>query len=329
MSKSGFKINGRARLPRPATQKKGVVPAICNHAPAGTLPFSDLAPYSISPKDFSLFQATIYKESGIWLTEAKAALLTGRLSKRLRALGLRNFRKYHQILETDEEERRMMLDAITTNETHFFREPGHFDFLAEHAFPRWRQEADAGLRPTRLRVWSAGCSSGEEPYSVAMLLLKHFGAQNWDLEVVATDISTRVLERAREGVYQIEKMKDIPQEYLRAYMLKGFGNNKGVMKASPELLSIVKFARVNLHADSYPLQGFFDLILCRNVLIYFDQESKKKVIGGIVRHLSLSGLLFVGHSENLGGISPNLRSVAPTVYALVAPAATWPSKIGR
>jgi len=271
----------------------------------------------------------IYRDSGIWLSEAKAALLAGRLSKRLRALGLRNFAEYYQRADTDEEERRTMLDAITTNETHFFREPQHFDLLSQYVFPRWQREAAAGQRPTRLRVWSAGCSSGEEPYSLAMLLLKHFPVERWDLEVLATDISTRVLEKAREAVYPIEKMKDIPQEYLRAYMLKGRGDNKGVMKASPELLRVVRFARVNLHADSYHLQGFFDLILCRNVLIYFDQKSKEKVIGGIVGHLSPSGLLFVGHSENLGGISPNLRTVAPTVYALVPSAGNFPRKIVR
>ena len=320
-------MHGNARLAAPAIQKKAVVPAVRSHVAAGSHPSCDMTPYSISPKDFLLFQAIIYRESGIWLTEAKAALLTGRLSKRLRALGLRNFTKYYQLVAADEEERRTMLDAITTNETHFFREPGHFDFLAQHVFPRWRQEGAEGQRPTRLRVWSAGCSSGEEPYSLAMLLLQHFPVEKWDLEVLATDISTRVLEKAREAVYPIEKMKDIPQECLRAYMLKGRGENKGVMKASPELLRVVRFARVNLHADSYPLQGFFDLILCRNVLIYFDQKSKEKVIGGIVRHLSPSGLLFVGHSENLGGISPNLRTVAPTAYALVPSAENLSRKI--
>ena len=320
-------MHGNARLAAPAIQKKAVVPAVRSHVAAGSHPSCDMTPYSISPKDFLLFQAIIYRESGIWLTEAKAALLTGRLSKRLRALGLRNFTKYYQLVAADEEERRTMLDAITTNETHFFREPGHFDFLAQHVFPRWRQEGAEGQRPTRLRVWSAGCSSGEEPYSLAMLLLQHFPVEKWDLEVLATDISTRVLEKAREAVYPIEKMKDIPQECLRAYMLKGRGENKGVMKASPELLRVVRFARVNLHADSYPLEGFFDLILCRNVLIYFDQKSKEKVISGIVRHLSPSGLLFVGHSENLGGISPNLKTVAPTVYALMPSAGNVPRKI--
>jgi chemotaxis protein methyltransferase CheR len=149
------------------------------------------------------------------------------------------------------------------------------------------------------------------------LLLKHFPeSKGWDLEVLGTDISTRVLEKARTAMYPIEKSKDIPSEYLHAYMLKGKGDHKGVMTVSPELHRVVRFARINLHADSYPVVGSFDLIFCRNVLIYFDQESKMKVIGGILRHLASSGLLFVGHSEHLGAIAPNLKTVAPTIHAL-------------
>src|SRR5579864_1461133 len=158
MKKPVCKMHSAPRL-APAIQKKAVMTAVKRHPSAGPHPSCDMAPYSISPKDFLLFQAMIYRESGIWLSEAKTALLTGRLSKRLRALGLRNFTKYYRLVDTDEEERRTMLDAITTNETHFFREPGHFDFLAQHVFPSWRQEGAEGQRPTRLRVWSAGCSS--------------------------------------------------------------------------------------------------------------------------------------------------------------------------
>jgi chemotaxis protein methyltransferase CheR len=237
--------------------------------------------------------------------------------------------EYYQLVTQPDQlhERALMIDCITTNETHFFREPRHFDFLSQHVFPRWHQEAAMGQRTTHLRVWSAGCSSGEEPYSLAMLLLKNFPAEKgWDLEVLATDISTRILEKAREAVYPIEKSKDIPEEHLRAYMLKGRGEHQGVMKVSPELHRVVRFARVNLHADSYPLQGFFDLIFCRNVLIYFDQKSKEKVINGIVRHLSTSGLLFVGHSEHLAGISPRLRTVAPTVHALIPASEELPTQ---
>jgi chemotaxis protein methyltransferase CheR len=268
---------------------------------------------------FSKFQRLIYNEAGIWLATHKHALLTGRLARRLRLLGLSNMQEYYQLVTQPDQqhERALMIDCITTNETHFFREPRHFDFLEREVFPKWQHEATAGERPTRLRVWSAGCSSGEEPYSLAMLLLKHFPeAKGWELEILATDISTRVLEKARAATYPIEKSKDIPAEHLRAYMLKGKGDRKGLMKVSPELHRVVRFARVNLHADSYPIVGSFDLIFCRNVLIYFDQESKMKVIGGILRHLSPSGLLFVGHSEHLGAIAPDLKTVAPTIHAL-------------
>ena len=281
------------------------------HIPAGT---------PVSPALFHKFQQLIYAESGIWLGEHKHALLTGRLARRLRLLGLSTMQEYfHLVTQPDQQhERAIMIDCITTNETRFFREPRHFDFLAQKVFPRWRREAAGGERPTRLRVWSAGCSSGEEPYTLAMLLLKHFPAeQGWDLEVLATDICTRVLEKARAAIYPIEKAKDIPREFLRAYMLKGRGEQRSVMKVSAELHRVVRFARVNLHAGSYPILGSFDLIFCRNVLIYFDQKSKEKVIAGILRHLSPAGLLIVGHSEHLGSISPNLTTVAPTIHALV------------
>jgi chemotaxis protein methyltransferase CheR len=278
---------------------------------------------SLTATLFAKYQELIYREAGIWLATHKHALLTGRLARRLRLLGLSSMQEYYQLVMQPDQlhERAVMIDHITTNETHFFREPRHFDFLAQRVFPVWQAEATAGRRPARVRVWSAGCSSGEEPYSLAMLLLKHFPEaqgkdMGWDLEILASDISTRVLDKARAGVYPLEKAKEIPQEFLRAHMLKGRGDHKSVMKVTPELHRIVRFARVNLHADTYPILGSFDLIFCRNVLIYFDEKSKEKVIGGIVRHLSPSGLLIVGHSEHLGAISPDLKTVAPTIHAL-------------
>src|SRR5579872_7450025 len=276
---------------------------------------------SVSSALFRKFQSLIYEESGIWLGDHKHALLTGRLAKRLRLLGLESMQEYFQLVTHPDQqhERAVMIDCITTNQTHFFREPRHFEFLAQQVFPRWQHDASAGVRVQHLRVWSAGCSTGEEPYSLAMILLKHFPPeQGWELEVLASDICTRVLERARSAVYPLEKAKEIPPEFLRAYMLKGRGEQKGVMKVNPDLHRVVRFARVNLHADSYPILGSFDLIFCRNVLIYFDQESKTKVIGGILRHLSPSGLLFVGHSEHLGGIATGLKTVAPTIHALAS-----------
>ncbi len=285
---------------------------------------------TLAPGVFTKFQQLIYREAGIWLAIHKHALLTGRLARRLRLLGLKNMQEYYQLVTQPDQqhERAVMIDCITTNETHFFREARHFDYLERQVFPKWQQEATAGERVMRLRVWSAGCSSGEEPYSLAMLLLKNFPeSEGWDLEVLGTDISTRVLEKARAGTYPIEKSKDIPAEYLRAFMLKGRGDHKSMMKVSPELHRVVRFARVNLHADSYPILGSFDLIFCRNVLIYFDQESKIKVIGGILRHLSPSGLLFVGHSEHLGGIAPSLKTIAPTIHALASSITTLPAPI--
>lgn len=274
--------------------------------------------HSLAPGLFSQFQRLIYDESGIWLGEHKHALLTGRLAKRLRLLGLQGMQEYFQlVIQPDQtHERALMIDCITTNQTHFFREPRHFDFLTEGIFQNWQHNAAAGERPKHIRAWSAGCSTGEEPYSLAMLLMKHFPAeQGWELEVLATDICTKVLDRARAGIYSIEKVKEIPPDFVHAYMLKGKGDQKGLMKVSPEVHRIVRFARVNLHAESYPILGTFDLIFCRNVLIYFDQRSKEKVIAGLVRHLASDGLLLVGHSEHLGSISADLKNVAPTIYA--------------
>ena len=275
---------------------------------------------ALAPGLFTKFQQLVYEEAGIWLAAHKQALLTGRLARRLRLLGLSNMQEYYRLVTQPDQqhERAVMIDCITTNETHFFREPRHFDYLERKVFPKWKQEASEGTRPMRLRIWSAGCSSGQEPYSLAMLLLRHFPKEkDWEIEILGTDISIRVLEKARAATYPIEKSKEIPAEYLRAYMLKGKGDHKSEMKVSPELHRVVRFARVNLHADSYPILGTFDLIFCRNVLIYFDQDSKVKVIRGILRHLSPSGLLFVGHSEHLGAIAPGLTTVAPTIHAFV------------
>ena len=274
---------------------------------------------SLKPALFARFQRLIYDESGIFLGEHKQELLTGRLARRLRLLSLENMEEYFRLVSQPDQqhERAVMIDCITTNQTHFFREPRHFDFLAQQIFPHWQATGNSGERPKTVRVWSAACSSGEEPYSLAMSLMKHFPEeQGWVKEILATDICTRVLEKARAALYPIEKAKEIPTEFLRNYMLKGRGEQREFMKVIPEVRRSVRFARANLHADSYPVLGFFDLIFCRNVLIYFDQRSKEKVIAGILRHLAPGGLLFVGHSEHLGSTVPGLRPVAPTVYAL-------------
>jgi chemotaxis protein methyltransferase CheR len=253
------------------------------------------------------------------LSSSKTALLCGRLARRLRSLGLETMDEYFELVTRpgQGDEMVLMLDAITTNETHFFREPKHFEFMRQRLFPRWKKEAEAGLRPRSLRIWSAGCSSGEEPYSLAMILLQHFPAsQGWTVEVLASDISTQVLAKAKAGIYPIERAANIPLDLLVAYMLQGTGEQAGKMRVGLEAQQTVKFARVNLNDDTLPVQGVFDAIFCRNVLIYFDMDSKKKVVGSLSRHLTNNGLLFVGHSENLAGVTDQMKTLAPTIYGL-------------
>jgi len=276
------------------------------------------AALAVSDRDFLRFQALIHREAGIWLAPVKKALLVGRLARRLRELGLVSYGDYFERVVEDEAEKIRMLDAICTNETHFFREPRHFEFLAERIFPAWRAEADAGRRPRRIRVWSAACSTGEEPYTIAMMLLSAFPA-GWELEVLASDLSTKVLDRAAAGVWPLEKSKEIPEEHLKAFMLRGYGAQEGLMKAGPEIRGIVRFARVNLVGDDWPAGPPFDLVFCRNVLIYFERQAKITVVERLVDRLAPQGYLFLGHAESLGGFTTKARPVLPTVYQPVPP----------
>ena len=268
---------------------------------------------AVSDRDFLRFQGLIHREAGIWLAPVKKALLVGRLAKRLRELALESYGDYYERVTEDEAERIRMLDCICTNEMHFFREPRHFEFLAESVFPAWRDEADAGRRARRIRVWSAACSTGEEPYTLAMVLLTAFPA-GWELEVLATDLSTKVLDRAAAGLWAIEKAEEIPDDHLKSFMLKGFGEQEGLMKAGAEIRAIVRFARVNLVGDSWPAGPPFDLVFCRNVLIYFDRQAKIGVVERLVDRLDPRGYLFLGHAESLGGFTTKARPVLPTVY---------------
>ncbi len=276
------------------------------------------AALAVSERDFLRFQALIHREAGIWLAPVKKALLVGRLARRLRELGLQSYGHYFELVVEDAAERIRMLDAICTNETHFFREPRHFEYLTDKVFPAWRAEADAGKRARRVRVWSAACSTGEEPYTLAMVLLSAFPA-GWELEVLASDLSTKVLDRAAAGVWPLEKSKEIPEEHLKTFMLRGFGAQEGLMKAGPEIRALVRFARVNLVGDDWPAGPPFDLVFCRNVLIYFERQAKITVVERLVDRLDARGFLFLGHAESLGGFTTKARPVLPTVYQAVPP----------
>jgi chemotaxis protein methyltransferase CheR len=280
--------------------------------PASHLP----AVRAISEREFQCFRRLIYREAGINLGEGKQALVSGRLAARLRALNLTTYGAYYDRVAADPDgEMVRMLDAICTNETEFFREPAHFELLERQIGAEWEADAEAGRRLKRVRVWSAACSSGEEPYTLAMVLLRRFPPESgWLVEVVASDLSTRVLDRARSAVWPIRKANAIPTPYRQAFMLKGGGPQEGLMKAGPELRGAITFHRVNLAQEPYPRLGEFDLIFCRNVLIYFDAEGRSKVVGRLLRHLKPAGYVFLGHSEGLTGAGHPLRSVTPSVY---------------
>ena len=267
----------------------------------------------LSDADFDRFQSLIYKESGIHLSESKRALLAGRLGKRLRALQIAGFPEYLRHVERSADEMTRMLDVVTTNETRFFREQKQFDHIQHRLIPQWHADAEEGLRSREVRVWSAGCSTGEEPYSLAMMLMAGLGAA-WDIRILATDLSTRVLDIATAGMWSIEKSSQIPEAYLKAFMLRGGGSQHGKMKAGPEIRSVIRFARLNLHDEAYGVDGPFDLILCRNVLIYFDAASRRGVIDRLIDHLVPGGSFLIGHAETLHGITQRVRSVVPTVY---------------
>lgn len=273
----------------------------------------------IRGREFSLFRDLIHKEAGIYLSEAKRALVVSRLSRRLRELHVGSFDAYYRVVEQDQEERVRMLDCICTNETHFFREPRQFEFLEERVFPEWIARAAAGLMPKRVRAWSAACSTGEEPYSLAMTLLARFPpGSGWEIDILATDLSTRALERAKAGLWPAERAAEIPRAYLKAFMLRGTGAREGVMKAGPGIRSVLHFERVNLNQTRYPVRGPFDLVLCRNVLIYFDSASRARVVSRLLGHLAPDGHLLLGHAESLTGLTDRARSVGPTVYVHAA-----------
>ncbi len=276
----------------------------------------------LSDREFRMLQQLIYREAGIHLSDAKKALVSGRLTRRVRALGCRNFTAYYAHVQSNRDERTSMLDCISTNETRFFREPRQFEFLEESVLPHWRALGASGRIPKRIRAWSAACSTGEEPYSLGMVLATHFpAAEGWSVEILASDLSTRVLDAAREGVWRIERSDDIPERFRKAWMLRGTRSEEGRMRAQRSLKSMIEFRQINLNEAGYGIRGTFDLIFCRNVLIYFNRDSKEGVIQRLLRHLSPSGLFFLGHAESLPASAYGMEHAGPTVYRRMTPAA--------
>ena len=260
----------------------------------------------ISAAEFSQLKTWLYDTSGIHLSEHKHALVTGRLSTRLRHHGLASYGEYFRLLTggAHPDEAQIATDLLTTNETHFFREPKHFDFLRNSILAK----QPAGRM---LRVWCAASSSGEEPYSIAMTLAASLGDAPW--EVLASDLSSRVLERAKTGHYAMARAKTIPREHLQAYCLKGVGAREGTFLLEPKIRGRVQFTQINLNG-TLPQIGEFDVIFLRNVMIYFNQDTKRQVVARVLEKLRLGGHLIVGHAESLNGLSDRVAPVMVSVY---------------
>jgi chemotaxis protein methyltransferase CheR len=280
----------------------------------------------MSDAEFAKLRELIQRETGIHLVAEKKHLLMGRLSRRMRELGLTSFTAYYRrvIGPDDAAERQRMVDLISTNETRFFREPPHFTFLEQRIIPEWLKQAETRKRPRRVRVWSAACATGEEPYSLAMTL-RHHVPKDWSIEIVASDVSTRALERARDAVYSMERVEEIPKEYVRAYMLRGVASQLGNAKVAPEIRSMVQLVHMNLNDERYPIAGPFDVIFCRNVFIYFDGPAKVHAVERVLDRLAPNGYLFLGRSESLHGITTRVRTLEPAVYELMPAGLRRPS----
>jgi chemotaxis protein methyltransferase CheR len=275
----------------------------------------------LSDLDFSRYRRLIYEKSAIHLGPAKKALLEARLGRRLKELGMESFSAYYDYVAADKsgEELSRLLDRVSTNETRFFREPRQFEFLERRILPQWMTQANSGARARRIRAWSAGCSTGDEPYSLAMLLLDHFPMSGaWRLEIIGTDLSRRAIHAAEKAIWPVARAKEIPQRYLKQFMLEGIGSQEGSMKAGPEIRSIVRFQALNLNDEHYGITAPFDLIFCRNVMIYFDAAARARILDRLLDLLAPEGYLFVGHAESLSGLSNRIRHIVPTVYALAA-----------
>ncbi|MDX1587904.1 MAG: protein-glutamate O-methyltransferase CheR [Oleiphilaceae bacterium] len=259
----------------------------------------------LSESEFAEFQRMIFAVAGIHMSDGKRTMVAGRLSRRLRVLQLNSYRAYWEYLRRDAAEKQMAVDLLTTNETYFFREPRHFDLLRQTLLPQHPRS-----RP--FRIWSAACSSGEEPYTLAMVLADVLGMEGWEL--LASDISTQVLAQARAGCYPLSRAEKVPMECLKRYCLRGVGAAEGTLMIDPELAGKLDFRQINLNETLPARIGLFDVIFLRNVMIYFNADTKRRIVARLVAQLRPGGYLVIGHSETLNGMQNGLTAVMPSVY---------------
>ena len=273
--------------------------------------------FRFTTQDFERIRSMIHARAGISLAPSKRTMVYSRLSRRLRELGLRDFESYLALLKSDDSsEWTGFTNALTTNLTSFFREPCHFPILAEHL------KQCLGRRK-QLKVWCAAASTGEEPYSIAMTAVEALGERP-PLTILASDIDTRVLATARSGIYPLASIDALTADRRRRFLLRGKGAREGYARIRPDLASLVDFRQINLIDLPARLDGPFDAIFCRNVLIYFDATTKQRVFEFLHEQLHPDGLLFVGHSENFTGARSGFRAEGKTVYRRAAPAVALP-----
>ena len=268
--------------------------------------------YELKNSDFEKISRLVYEQCGIYLHEGKKELVKARLSKRLRAGGYKSFTEYYHHVTTEEgtDELISMIDSISTNLTFFFREEAHFARLT-HIIHSFLEKQD---RPKGdFRIWSAGCSTGEEPYSLAMTFLEAVGNHSLRCSILATDISTKVLNTAQAGIYPDDKIKGVPLPVLRKYFQKGTGKSAGFVRVRNEVKQMVTFRRFNL-MDTFSVSNDFNIIFCRNVMIYFDKKTQNVLINKFYNVLKSGGYFFVGHSESLTGLKHQFKYVQPSVY---------------
>jgi chemotaxis protein methyltransferase CheR len=291
------------------------VPAVGQEKRQGKVPQQKqetVKEFDFTRRDFERVRALIYRRAGISLADSKQEMVYSRLARRLRANGIASFASYLDALEAGRmpAEWESFTNALTTNLTSFFREAHHFPLLAEHAL---KARAKHGAP---LTIWCSASSTGEEPYSIAMTVCEAFDTLTPPVQIIATDIDTNVLATASAGVYPIERVEKMEQARLRRFFLKGKGAQEGLVRVRPELRQLVTFRPLNLLADGWDVKGPFDVIFCRNVMIYFDKATQRKILSRFVPLMKPDALLFAGHSENFLYVSDSLRLRGKTVYEL-------------
>ena len=283
---------------------------------SNTSPPSVHIPAVLSDNVFSRFSSFIYNEVGIKLPQAKKTMLEARLNKRLKAHGCRSFEEYADYVFSPagrEEELINLIDVVTTNKTDFFREPAHFEYLTKRAIPELIGSHDVGgKRP--FKIWSAGCSTGEEPYTMAIVLSEYAeSSPGFRSSILATDISTVVLSKAKHAVYAEDRVDTIPLQLKKKYLLRSKDKSRPLVRMAPELRSMIQFRRLNFMED-FGMHEHMDVIFCRNVIIYFDKPTQERLLNKFCKQLIKGGYLFLGHSETLNGLNVPLTPVASTVY---------------